>query len=350
MTAARLTREKTRREYWNRFETFAECERLWTVTKAKLASRKGRELLIRHYGHISERSRPFVLSGIKKVWTRGLELPWPLLKDDLPKPPRPRRVAAPRRESVEPWARAMRAEADSYERSWFFVELNGGLRPIDQQAELRLADLVFNATGDLVGIHAEAANHGFKRDADIRQQLPQEVARALKDWLKDHPAPGANAFVWPWRNCTGRIDPNRMNTDKTIDRMRRNFTKRNRLAWLTSKDVRHFVRTVLNDSGMPKVERHYWQGHLPNLADMDERYGDRPVEETFEVQRRSLPQGVIGTFLRVDRAKSDMPLEVEEVWRKIVAGELDSLDAAQALKELARRVRQKSPVTEMLRS
>src|SRR5439155_2668682 len=95
MTAARLTREKTRREYWNRFETFAECERLWTVTKAKLASRKGRELLIRHYGHISERSRPFVLSGIKKVWTRGLELPWPLLKDDLPKPPRPRRGAAP---------------------------------------------------------------------------------------------------------------------------------------------------------------------------------------------------------------------------------------------------------------
>ena len=231
-----------------------------------------------------------------------------------------------------------------------FVALRGGPGVAAKvEAELRLADLVFNATGDLVGIHAEAANHGFKRDADIRQQLPQEVARALKDWLKDHPAPGANAFVWPWRNCTGRIDPNRMNTDKTIDRMRRNFTKRNRLAWLTSKDVRHFVRTVLNDSGMKKVERHYWQGHAFNPADMDERYGDKPAEETFDAQRHYLPQGILGTFLRIAPADMGVPGEVREIWSRLLAGELESSEAAEVLRGLARAQRQVQAASDLVK-
>lgn len=354
MTAARLTRGKTREDYWRRFERFAECEGLGRYTKRQLAGEKGREVLIRHYPHISERSRAFVLSGIKKVWTRGIGLPWPLEKDDLPRPPRPRRGVAPRKEYVERWVEAARREPDAYERSWLLVELNGGLRPVDQQAELRLEDLVFNVAEEPVGIHAQAADHGFKRDADVRQHLPAEVAGALKDWLKEHPAPSAKAYVWPWRGMKEglgktHVDANRMLTDRAIERMRRKFAERNRLPWLTSKDMRHFVRTVLNDSGMKKVERHYWQGHAFNPADMDERYGDKPAEETFEAQRRHLPQGVLGTFLRLGPADDEgVPSEVREIWSRMVAGELESSEAAEALRGLARAQRQTHAASDLV--
>jgi hypothetical protein len=354
MTAARLTRGKTREEYWRRFRAFAECEGLGQYTKRQLAGDKGRELLIRHYAHISERSRPFVLSGIKKVWTRGIGLPWPLEKDDLPRPARPRRGVAPRREYVERWIEAARREPDAYARSWLMVELNGGLRPIDQQAELRMEDLVFNAAEEPIGIHAQAADHGFKRDADIRQCLPSEVAAALKDWLKEHPAPSAKAYVWPWRGMKPglgkrHIDANGINTDDTISRMRRNFVDQNRLPWLTSKDMRHFVRTVLNDSGMKKVERHYYQGHAFNPADMDERYGDKPAEETFDAQRHYLPQGILGTFLRIAPTDQGVPGEVREIWSRLLAGELESSEAAEVLRGLARAQRQVQAASDLVK-
>jgi len=134
-----------------------------------------------------------------------------------------------------------------------------------------------------------------------------------------------------------------MATDKTTERMRHHFAARNRLPWLTSKDMKHFVRTVLNDSGMPKVERHYWQGHTADRADMDEQYGDRLPEETLEVQRRALPQGVLGTFLRASPTDGGVPPEVGDIWVRLVVGDIDSLEAATALKDLARTHRKQRP-------
>lgn len=184
---------------------------------------------------------------------------------------------------------AIRNEESAYVRSWLLMEANGGLRPIDQQAELRVEDLVFDPNGMPVAIHAEAARHpGFKRPADIRQHLPLEVGTALKEWLGQHPGPTPQAFVWPGRDNLRRCrNGARMTSAGAVVAMRRDFQARGRLQWLTSKDMRHFVRTVLNDSGLPTVEWHYWPGHAPNLSDMDERYGDRPFEETIEVQRRN---------------------------------------------------------------
>ena len=337
MTAARLRSSRTRTEYWNRFVTFAECEGLTRYSPKELSGRKGRELLISHYNHISERSRPYVISSLRKVWTRGLDLRWPLEKDDLPRPPRPRRGIAPRREYVQAWVEAARSEKDPYERSWLLVELNGGLRPIDQGAELRIADLVFNGVGDLIGIHAQSADHpDFKRDADVRQVLAPEAAAALKEWLQGHPKPSSECYVWPWRSKSGRLQIERLSTQQTVDRMRRNFAKRNGLPWLTSKDLRHFCRTVLNDSGMAKVERHYYQGHKANPTDMDEQYGDRSVEETFEAQRRALPGGVLGTFLRERATGESVPAELRDIWSRLLAGEMEADEAAKDLRALVR--------------
>ena len=351
MTAARLTRNKTRASYWACFETFAECEKIARFSRRQLAGKKGRELLIAHYPHIGEPMRVFALAGIKKVWTRGLELPWPVCRDDLPAPRRSRREAAPRREFVEQWVNASRSETDPYVKSWLLVEENGGLRPIDQAAELRIEDLLFGANDDLIGIHARAADHpGFKRDADIRQSLPPEVALALRSWLAAHPSPGPGAYVWPWRHRTGRLDVGRMATEESIRRMRKAFARRHGLPWLTSKAMRHFVRTVLNSSVRDKVVRSYYQGHTPDLSDMDERYGDHETPEgTFEVQRRSLLAGVLGTFLRTEPEHDGTPAELRDIWNKVLTGDLDPLEAASALKDLARSVKQQEAVNALVK-
>src|SRR5207247_1338548 len=115
MTAARLSRGKTRSAYWSYFRRLAECEKpgcghLTDYTRRQLAGDKGKELLISHYTHIADKVRVFAMAAIKKVWTRGLELPWPLVKDDLPPSRHSERGMAPRRDFVSQWVQAAREE------------------------------------------------------------------------------------------------------------------------------------------------------------------------------------------------------------------------------------------------
>ena len=333
---------RTRKLYWRRFVVFAECEHLDRFSPRVLAGEKGAELIVTHWTHISERSRTQHVAAIKKIWTRGIGIAWPDIRDDLPRPSPARRMSAPRRELVEQWVKAVRNEESAYVRSWLLVEANGGLRPIDQQAELRVEDLVFDPNGLPVAINAEAARHpGFKRPADIRQHLALEVGTALKEWLGQHPGPTQQAFVWPGRDSSRRCRRGTtMTTTRAVVAMRRDFQARHRLQWLTSKDFRHFVRTVLNDAGMPVVERHYWQGHSPNLSNMDERYGDRPFEESVEIQRSKLPQGPLGVFVRVERdARSELPAELRSIWERVTTGEIDAGEAGDELARLVRTLR-----------
>ena len=131
-----------------------------------------------------------------------------------------------------------------------------------------------------------------------------------------------------------------MTTTRAVVAMRRDFQARNRLPWLTSKDMRHFVRTVLNEVGMPVVERHSWQGHSPNLSNMDERYGDRPFDESVEIQRSKLPQGPLGVFVRVERdARSELPAELRSIWERVTRGEIDAGEAGDELARLVRTLR-----------
>ncbi len=354
MTNARLTVARSRQEYWCAFMRMVECEKctpVTSLTRKQLAGRKGKEVLIAHYTHVPKSTRAFVVCAIKKVWTRGLDLRWPLDRDDLPRAPSPGRRAAPRREYVTAWVDAAREAREPYTKAWLLVELNGGLRPIDQQAELRLEDLVYNDAGELIAIHALAGRHGFKRHADIQQALCPEVAGVLKEWLKEHPSPRPDAFVWPWKDWGGHIDPNKMNSPRTIERLHDDFEAKHHLPHLTPKDFRHFVRTVLNTSGLPAAERHYWQGHTPTTGNMDEQYGERSPEETFELQRRYLPGGVIGTFLRMatQAAEDDIPDEAKDVVRQLFRHEIEGDEAGKALREIMRAMERQRETTALVK-
>jgi len=338
MTTARL-RPLTRRQYWTYFVRFAKAVDLERYSPKQLTGDKGRELLISFYPGIPPYSRAYAMAAIRKVWRKGMGIPWPLEPDDLEAPPTPRIVRAPKREIVERWVRAAEAEPDLYERSWFFVELTFGYRPTDQQAALRRKHIVRNTAGQIVGLLVEdPRSEGFKRDSIIESAVPPIVAKALDAWLQEHPDGREDAFIWPWRSSVdGHLVTGRPMTDDAIRRTRQRFAKRWHLPWLTSKDMRHFVRTVLNECGMPTAERHLWQGHKPKGGDMDVQYGSRQPEETFAVQMRHLPDGPLGTFLKVERTTGDVPSELLELWSKLKAREIDAMDVANALKALVKR-------------
>jgi hypothetical protein len=328
---------RSKDQYWRSFETFANAVGLWRLTRKQLRSR-GKMILVPYLNSLGDHSRKFVACRIKKVWRKGLDLPWPVENDELAPSAEPRLIEAPRRSVVEPWVHATRSERDLYERSWFLFELNHGLRPVDQQAELRRRDLVFNeATGKPLGIVVkDPTDRGFKRDAVLITALGDEEADAITAWLGSHPDGSGEARIWPKRLYDGEITASEAMTEPLITAMRRRFAKRWRLQWITSKGLRHFVRTVLNHSGMPATERNYWQGHKPNLNSMDERYGRLTMDETLESQRRYLPSGVVGTFLTTETA-NEVPSEIADIYKRLRAKEIDATEAAEAMRTLVRQ-------------
>ena len=246
------------------------------------------------------------------------------------------------RDQVAAWVEAVRTEREPYVRSWLVVEGNGGLRPEDQQAALPIADLVFNAEGVPVAVSARWEGHGFKRHADIRQPLPQEVADTLKAWLDEHPNRNPNSYVWPWRDKAGHVHDGQPQTLRTITEMRKAFMKRHDIrVWITARAMRHFVRTVFVEAEMPPAERCYWQGHTPDLNNMDVQYGGRGVEETLELQRRILPHGPMAVFVRVETTstKDAYPVELRDIWDRVYAGEMESNEAGEKIRELVRALR-----------
>ncbi len=91
---------------------------------------------------------------------------------------------------------------------------------------------------------------------------------------------------------------------------------------------------------MPIVEQHYWQECSPNLTNMDERYGDRPFEESLEIQRSKLPQGPLGIFVRLDaKGPSELPAELRPIWDRVLKGAIAASEAGDEVVKLVRAIR-----------
>ena len=330
MTAARL-KSSTQAQYWNAFAAFAIESRLEALTKKDLSGRKGQQLLISFAAKQGAASLPIIMAGVKKVWRKGLELPWPVESDDLPRPAAPRIVEGPRTKDVEPWARAIRNETDQYLKAWFAMEISYGLRPLNQQGSLRRKHVKFGeVTGKPIGLVANGRDAGFKTDSYLIAAFSEEIAGIVSAWIEVHPDPSPDALLFPYKG--------KKHTAETLWRMRRRFVKKWGLKWITSKTFRHFVKGILNDVGMPEPAKSAWQGHRPKMSDMAVRYGARPIDDTFDLQLSRLPDGVLGIFDLVT-SQGRIPLEVERLWLAYEAGEIEADDVARSFKDLKRATR-----------
>ncbi len=344
-------KESSRCVYWEHFRRFAKDSggepgkpRAWTYhrferfTKRDLQGDKGKQLLQAFYDEIPPFSRTTMMAGVRKVWRRGLDLEWPLDRDDLEQPPSPRLTPGPRREDVGRWVEAARNEQNVYESAWFSVELTFGLRNSNQQANLKRRNVVYNAVGEPIGFVAHGREEDFKKDSYLIAAMPKDVAKAVGAWLKVHPDASPEAWLFPYRGATGLVDPKRRHNEASIGRMRSRFARRWSLPYLTSKAMRKFVKATLIDAGMPRPERDYWQGHKPPRNDMDVTYGNRSWEEVLARQLGFLPDGPIGTFAQVRLTAQGVPAEVVNLWRRFQTNELDAMDLVNELKALKRQL------------
>lgn len=158
------------------------------------------------------------MAEIRKVWRKGLELPWPLDSDDLAKGSGYVIVPAPNRRDVEPWVKAARNDTDLYERSWFLVEINHGLRPMNKQAALKRRHIRFGeATGKALGIVAGGSEAGFKTESYVVAAFAAEEADALAAWLSVHPDASQDAY------CVAMAESERRRPNRHAEAHRENL-------------------------------------------------------------------------------------------------------------------------------
>ncbi len=343
-------KECSKDRYWQYFKRFARdpgCDsrdpESWTyhrferLTKNDLRGAKGKALLQDYHNNMPEFCRTTYLCGIRKVWRRGLDLRWPLDRDDTDRAPSPRFVPGPRRSDVSRWVEAARNEQDPYDHAWFMVELTYGLREPNQVGHLKRKHIEYNAVGEPIGFVVHGAEADFKKDSYLIAALPKDVAQAVGAWLKVHPSGEPDSWLFPHKDAHDRIGTNRQHNHHSIDAIRRRFARRWNLPWLTSKAMRKHVKATLIDAGMPRPERDYWQGHKPPRNDMDAVYGTKPWDEILAKQLSYLPGGPMGTYAKVRLTEEGVPAEVADLWRRFQANEIDAMDFADALKTLKRQ-------------
>jgi len=329
MTAANLRRSSAN-EYWRYFVRFAQATNLSRMTRRNLES-KGKELLLGWASTVPPKSVPILMAGVKKVWRKALDLQWPLESDDLPRVQREDGglTIAPSREVVQEWVRAAQVEQDPYTKAWFHVELSYGLRPCDQQAELRRKHIVHNAIGQPIGIMVRGRDIGAKKDAWIIAAIPPNVGQVLKEWL-DHLPADPDTLLFP------QPGTNEKHTHATVTQLRHGFASRHGLRWLTSRSMRHYVRATLIHARMEPMDRNFWQGHKARTSDMDTTYGTEP-SDVMTRQLEALPGGPMATFIH--KAPEGVKgrrvnWNVQDLLDRVERGEMDRADAMEEIEAL----------------
>jgi len=177
-------------ESFRRFWNYAHLEQ---YTKRQLMGRKGKDLLLAFLkDEIPKPSWKNVIAKLKKVWMKGLDLPWPIDRDDIGRLPRTKRCETPDDLIVKPWAEKIAGEADAYLRLiWLFpVEL--GLRPS------HICNLTWSEVKYLDGhpwaIIAESEGR-FKTDTPVAAWLSPVMVKALEEWRAIYPNPAPNAYI-----------------------------------------------------------------------------------------------------------------------------------------------------------
>ena len=334
-------KRSTQDEYWKSFRQFVRYvgqPRFEKLTRRQLGSERGVNLIISFANTVKGPTRNTVIAGVRKVWRKGLKLNWNVESDDLPRIEDSGFHPGPQRSSVEPWVHAWRNEQGIYEKSWFGVELNYGLRLFNQQAALHWSDVVFNeATVEPIGYAVGGIERAFKTPSPLVAAFPPEVQEAMKAWYKVTLDNSPDALIWPRLNGQHEVVCGKGHSKDSLTRMRTRFMKRWNLKPLSGRAMRKFVKAVLNDAQMPEPLKSYWQGHKPSKSDMNAVYGTRPVDETFAAQLDHLPNGPVGVFARLLPTDDGVPVaELKSLFNRMKAGQLDRLEVADAMLKLVR--------------
>lgn len=170
--------------------------------------------------------------------------------------------------------------------------------------------------------------------------LVPDVARALEDWHKLHPAPHPETWILPWRSIKGQVDADRrMDTMLFRDHWLR-LREKYGLPHLRPKDLRHWVSTTCRKAGLSKAATACLQGHdATGGGAMRDWYDNPRIEEIFEEQENCLPKGPLG-FLVLPEVEiyTDRSSEALTLLDAYLAGNIGLMDFATSIEGVRRKI------------
>ena len=324
--------------FWLR--QFAQICNLESYTKRQLASKLGKQLILDYLQHIPRSSWRYALAGIRLVWETGIGLPWPINnKTDIGKLPKVRREPTPADSIVKEWADALSRERDPYLRLIWLLIAQFGWRP-SHVTGIRWGDVKYGEDGKPYTIVAYGSQGEFKTYAPVAVRLPPDVATAIEELRKIHPAPYPENWVLSGRTRKGQIEPNRRMSWRTFSTRWNSLRKKYNLPPIRAKDLRHWVSTVCRKAGLSKVASAYMQGHDATEGGAMRDWYDNPrLEEIFEEQELCLPRGALGYLMPLEaELQSKIPSEALALMESYLAGVLGTWEFMHEIEEVKKKI------------
>lgn len=329
-----VLKESSSIKYERTFRRFYKAMDLGRYSTQKLRGKAGKKVILDFLYMIPLMSRKTTMALIKRVWTKGLGIDWPVVRDDIGKLPRVRRDRTPSDDVVRQWREAMKKEPDTYLRLLWLLVAEHGWRP-SHVGKIKWANVIWDTEGMPIGIYADGATEGFKTISPIAARLCPEVQEALMGWKKELDEKGhCPRLLVPWRTRGLVLMPDEEMTAGRLRRIWGYLKKKWRLPHLRAKDLRHWVATICRR--MSKQATAYLLGHDPTFGEpMAVRYDNPQIEVILDEQAQHFPDGLLATL---DPPKvelmEDIDPELLDLIRRFMEGEILPSDLVGKLLDL----------------
>jgi len=317
-------RGDTPKMYEQIFRRFTEAVNLEQYTRRQLAGNKGKELLIGFLldkSKVPEPSRQKYNSGLKVVWTEGLNIPYPITRRHLGELPEVQRRQSPRDSVVIPWINALEHEEESYLKALVLMIFQLGVRP-SHACLFRWKHVSFGLDGKPETIMTTGREPGNKRMTPIKARLPPDLAEALVELKKVIPDAMPEDPILPHRKKDGQFERNIPMKRELYAIQWYRFEQKHLLNHLRPVDMRHWVATTCRKAGLSLPARNALQGHKFNGENQGERYDNPQDIDILEEQARILPYGSIGFICPKMEVTQALPVELTEALSGCLNGEI----------------------------
>ena len=338
-TRGRL-KASTQKEYSIVFSQFARICNLESYTKRQLAGKLGKQLILDYLQHVPRSSWKYKLAGLRLIWETGIGVPWPINnKTDVGKFPKVRREPTPPDSIVKEWAEALSRERDPYLKLIWLLIAQFGWRP-SHVTGIRCGDIQYDSEGHPYAIVAYGNRGEFKTYAPVAVRLPPDVAMAIEELKKIHPAPYPENWVLPFRSARGRIELGKRMSWDNFNQQWMWLKRKYNLPPLRPKDLRHWVSTVSRKAGLSKVATAYMQGHdATDGGAMRDWYDNPRLEEIFEEQELCLPRGALGYLMPIEaELQSKIPSEALALLENYLSGTIGTWEFMHEIEEVRKKI------------
>jgi integrase len=315
------------------FRRFAKAVNLEQYSKRQLSGKIGKEIIISFMFDekiVPIKSRRFYRGAIKSVWRRGLELPFPVEREDLGELPDTGRRRTPRDIEVEPHVNAVDVEEEPFLKVLVLIIMLFGVRP--SHARLFRWKNVEWRDDRPYAIITDGTEPGNKKMVPVIAWIPPILAEALLLLRKTIPEATTEDPILPHRKSNGKIEHSVMMTHSEYHTQWLRFEKKHLLNHIPPAFWRHWFKTICRRVKIAKPAGKAMCGHKYRIIDMDELYDNSDQIDILGEQSMMLPNGTIGyAFPKVIESLPDIPPELLESLRDVISGKIHYSQHTEAL-------------------